>query len=438
MTRPLRSCIFCKPPAVSLALLLLTIAISQPAHAQTFKTLYSFTGGTDGRYPLSGVVVGPDGSLYGTTGGAWYNWDCIESGSGGCGTVFRLTQMQSGWNLSSLYSFRGGNDGIEPTRITIGPNGSLFGTTAWGGNCAQLSPYGCGTVFELTPSLGGNWTENVLYRFQGPPDAANPTNGAPVFDTAGNLYGTALGGEYLCDEGDACGAVYKLSYSGGNWNESIIWNFGGTEDDGNDPSNVIMDAAGNLYGTTLVGGALLGGAPMGDPGLGIAFQLVPSGASWTENVLHNFNIPLSLNAGIEPNGGLIFDQAGDLDGVTSYGWDNQGGTAYRLSHTDDGWNLDTFFAFPGGTDSGPYGSLVMDRVGNLYGVRNGTFARHGVIFKLTNNDGQWNYTELHDFGGDSEGIWVTPYLALDSDGNLYGTTDGGGAYGYGMVFEITP
>jgi len=405
------------------------------AQAQTYKVLYNFTGRSDGRFPLAGVVLGPDGNLYGTTGGGWFTQNCTENGIAGCGTVFELTQTSSGWNLQTLYSFRGGNDGVAPVRIIFAPDGNIYGATLYGGDNGdnmnqQCLPGGCGTVFKLSPGQGGNWTESVPHRFQGPPDGQQPVRGALVLDSAGNLYGTTTsGGRYLCGQyGDTpCGVAYELTPSGDRWNESIIWNFG--NGDGSWPSNVITDDAGNLYGALGFGG---GYACSG--GCGMVFELSPSPTGWSEKVLFNFNS--AAGVGHFPDGGLLFDQVGNLYGSTFYGPGDGAGTVYELTPTGAGWGHQTLYSLPGQFNTGTYGSLLMDGAGNLYGVRGDVPS--GAVYKLTHTDAGWSYSELHNFNGAGDGGSPAAYLTMDLSGNLYGTTYQGGAYGYGVVFEITP
>ena len=426
------------PAATSVAAFLFAIAFAlttvQTVQAQSFHVLYNFVGGADGRFPFAGVIVGPDGSLYGTTGGGpyWYSQGrgCTQNWSGGCGTIFKLSRTQSGWNLNTLYSFRGGVDGLGPSRLIFGHDGYLYGATLWGGGGACPNS-GCGTIFELTQEQGG-WSESVLYRFQGPPDGENPS-GSPVFDPAGNLYGaTSYGGEYLCSEGDSCGTAYKLTHSNGTWNETVIWNFG-NDDDGFFPSNLIIDNGGRLYGTTVDGGGTECSS-VGIAGCGIAFRLRLADGGWREDILYNFN---SQPAGPDiPLGGLTFDGNGNLFGTTYYLGYGGAGSVYELGPSGFTWGLSTVFDLQGQFNSGPYGSLVLDSSGNLYGVRTGT-TLEGAVFKLTQTGNGWSYSELHDFSG-LDGDQPAGYLAMDSSGNLYGTTTQGGVYGYGVVWEITP
>jgi len=418
--------------AAFLFALAFTLAVSQSAPAQQFQVLYSFTGGSDGLHPSSGVIVGPDNALYGSTGGG----NCYENSGVSCGTIFRLDNTGSGWALTTLYSFRGGTDGSAPGALKFGPDGKLYGTTFSGGKFQYQCFYlGCGTVFSLTRDSDGTWSKTALYAFNGPPDAQTPV--APVaFDAAGNLYGAASGGSYTCGEGYQCGAAYELVRSGGGWSENVIWNFDGTSWP---PSNLVVGPEGDLYGTAFNGNMEDG--PMGDPGVGVAFELANTSAGWTQVFLHDFNLFAELGGGADPSGGLTLDSSGNLYGVTLYGGFNHTGSAFKLTPDGGGWNFQTLYSFQGTLNSGPYGTLVVDQLGTLYGERypDGTHSpSYGVVFKLTHSDAGWTYSVIHDFTGGADGKYLSGFLTLDAQGNLLGTTTEGGAYGNGVVFEITP
>ncbi len=412
--------------------LALTVVLTQSAQAQTYTVLHSFTGGVDGANPWAGLTMDRAGNLYGTTFFGGYNaGDCDP---GGCGAVFKLTHKGSGWAFSPLYSFLGDNDGASPSaRVSIGPNGILYGTTSSGGG------WNGGTVFSLRPPAAAcktalcSWNESVLYRFSNSLDGLSPGYGDVVFDQAGNLYGTTYqGGSGPCG-GGPCGVVYKLTPSNGGWTESALYSFTGTSG-GNGPyAGVIFDQAGNLYGTTSEGGN--GGC--NGLGCGTVFQLTPSGSGWTENVLYAFQ---NSSDGANPIGGLIFGPSGSLYGTTS-GVGKGKSTVFELTPSSGNWSFAPLCNLAG--SGGSTASLIMDAAGNLYGTAlNGGAYGSGSVFKLSPSGEGWTYTSLHDFcaGGPpcSDGAQPWGNVILDANGNLYGTARAGGPGNYGVVFEIAP
>ena len=222
---PLRSPSFDTSLAIAIAFVL-TFVLMQPAQAQTFTVLHSFTGGVDGAYPYTGLTIDRAGNLYGTASGGTFTDNCANKGV--CGTVFKMTHKNSAWIFTPLYNFTGGSDGAYPqTRVIFGPDGSLYGTTVVGGGtgCSGIYPYdGCGTVFNLKPPLGVckaircDWKETVIYRFTGGSDEEYPS-GDLVFN-AGNIYGTTSGGPGI---DPPFGTVYKLTPSSGGWEESVLY-----------------------------------------------------------------------------------------------------------------------------------------------------------------------------------------------------------------------
>ncbi|MGC2110752.1 MAG: choice-of-anchor tandem repeat GloVer-containing protein [Candidatus Korobacteraceae bacterium] len=410
----------------------LTAFLTQAAQAQTYKVIYNFTGGADGAMPLAGLTMDAAGNLYGTS----------ASGGAGYGTVFRLHYTSPDWTLSSLYTFQGGDDGSIPeARVIMRPDGALYGTTAGGGaGCPQAG--GCGTVFELrvpanaTFTRLGSWMETVLYRFANGSDGGYPDSGDLTFDQAGNIYGTtALGGNIgingNCNSG--CGTVYKLTPPGGSWTETVLYAFTNDNHDGTFPNaGVILDNSGNLYGTTIYGGA---------DDEGTVFKLTSSNGGWAESILYNFT---GGSDGSNPYTGLIFDQAGSLYGATIARGSGNGGTVFELTSLNGSWTFTLLTSLSGETGDGPDGSLIMDAAGNLYGTTYGDGAYGaGSVFRLSPSNGSWTYTSLHDFTAGSDGGYPQCSLILDANGNLYGTTGAGGTSsncqgGCGVVFEITP
>jgi uncharacterized repeat protein (TIGR03803 family) len=409
-----------------------TAALTQFAQAQTYTMLHSFSDHPDGANPFGGLTIDQAGNLYGTT----------ESGGVFGGTAFKLTPKGQGWIFTVLYTF--GSDGYLPSgRVVFGPAGALYGTTVAGGigPCQGNGFTGCGTVFKLAPpatfckAFSCPWTKTVLYSFTGGNDGANPYSDV-VFDSAGNLYGTtAFGGGINCRQNDdrGCGTVYKLTPSNGSWTESVLHSFGGG--DGMWPqSGVVVDQAGNLYGTTYYGGLQCSG---GQTGCGTVWELMPGSSGWTEKVLHLFQ---GGSDGSTPPGALTFDQSGNLYG-TALAAGATCGTLFELVPSNGTWTFSVAFDFA--CPDRPSGDLASDAVGDLYGPASGGAYGAGAVFKLTPSANGWTYTSLHDFDfsdGDS------PYgsVVLGANGNVYGTTFQGGlddsdCYpGCGVVWGITP
>jgi uncharacterized repeat protein (TIGR03803 family) len=320
-----------------------------------------------------------------------------------------------------LHSFTG-SDGANPyAGLIFDTAGNLYGTTLNGGGSHRE-----GTVFKLKRNSDGSWTESVLYSFCHLTNCADGfvPNSRLIFDAAGNLYGTAGGGAY------GVGAVFKLTpNSDGSWTESVLYSFAGADGDG--PfAGLIFDAAGNLYGTTVGGGAHR---------RGIAFKLTPnSDGSWTESVLYSFCSLTNCADGSYPHGCLIFDSAGNLDGTTQQGGGaHRRGTVFKLAPNADGsWTESVLHSFQSGN---PFDGLTLDAAGNLYGTTSqGGPADGGAVFKLSpQSDGSWGYSVLRFFYGKPA---LSPYagVLLDNVGNLYGTTLNCGSGCQGVVFEITP
>jgi hypothetical protein len=362
--------------------------LSRGAHGTWEETvLYTFSGGADGAVPANGVILDAAGNLYGTTlfGGDKKPANCqaVSIYPAGCGVVFELSPPQSGgsWTESVLYRFSGGADGSEPfDRLIFDSSGNLYGTTSIGGNndgCGP-PPYGCGVVFELTPSgAAGQWTESVLYTFSGGSDGGFPFTGV-TFDTHGNLYGVAESGgdtSVSCNGNTGCGVVFKLTpASSAPWKERVLYAFTGGADGAGPFMYVILDSAGNVYGTTVTGGNTTGSLCTGnrDPGCGVVFELSPpqSGGSWTETVLYTFCSLENCIDGRFSGQPLVFDPAGNLYGVAYNGGHFFAGVVFKLAPTSAGpWTQSILHTFTGGTDGGgPSGNLLLDPAGSLIGV----------------------------------------------------------------------
>ncbi len=407
-------------------LLVATLAESLPA--QTYKVIHNFTGTSqDGGILYAGVTMDAQGNLYGTT--LYDN-----------GTVYKLSRKNGKWVFSPLYKFNGGADGLDPSaKLAFGPDGTLYGTTNdnYGQLCHTLACFG--TVFNLSPpptapkTALAPWEETPLYHFHWFPDGAWPGYGAVVFDASGAIYGTAgSGGSRNCIYG--CGIVYKLTPSEQGYTESVIYSFTGQSDGANPDGSVPFDQDGNLYTTATSRGGSGGGG-------GTVIELTPSNGDWIETTIHQF---APHTDGGAPIGGLIIDKSGNLYGTTSAIGPSGGGTVFELTPSGGSWTFKVLFAFYGGPgNSGPWGNLLMDAAGNLYGTTNhdGLYSE-GTVFELSPSRDSWTFTSLHVFCKDypvcSDGAQPFSDLVMDANGNLYGTASLGGSYGYGVVWEITP
>lgn len=394
------------------------------AQAQTFTVLHNFSGGGDGANPLAGLAMDESGNFYGTA----------SQGGTGSGMVFKLTQRGSGWILTPLYQFRGFPDGFFPEAgVTLAADGTVYGTSFYGGiagsGCAQGGPVQCGTIFHLTPPHTActtalcPWTETQVYEFNSQPNLFWPNLGELIFDRAGNLYGAAAaGGRHFR------GGIFELTPSGGGWTYIDVYDFAGNGDGAQPLGGVILDASGNLYGTTF-------GQHVGSDLYGTVYELIHSGSGWTESTIYLFQ---NGSDGAFPKSDLIMDAGGNLYGTTSTGGSGGGGTIFELTPSQGSWTFSVLYSFPGPGD-GPYGPLLIDSSGNLYGATlEGGAYQQGSIFKLTPSNGGWTYTSLHDFTDGGDGRSPYGHLTLDGNGNLYGTAGWGGATGNGVVWEITP
>ncbi len=289
-----------------------------------------------------------------------------------------------GWAGSKykvLYNFKGGDDGIDPHgNLVFDAAGNLYGTTAQGGGTSACHGeyQGCGIVFQLKPRSSGQWKENVLYSFTNGSTGGVGLEGNLVLDTAGNVYGTAYWGD-----SDFEGTVFELTPGSNGWTEKDIYAFcpSGCDDGGSPASGVIFDNAGNLYGTATAGGA---------DGGGVIFKLAPSNGSWTESVLYSF-CPYNFCRGGWYPWGLTRTANGDLYSTTTYG-----GNYFWPCVPGDGC---------------------------------------GAVFKFDPNSG--DYAALHRFDG-RDGAFPNSAVVLDEQGNVYGTTTNDGAFGCGTVFQLSP
>ena len=403
-------------------LVLFALVASQSAQAQTFTVIHRFLG-EDGASPFAGLTMDGSGRLYGTT---------VGGGASGHGTVFRLRRSGSSWVLAPLYSFAGGNDGADPqSRVVFGPDGSLYGTTVQGGS-SGCGGEGCGTVFGLRPPSTAckaalcPWTETILHAFSGVSDGGQPL-GDLIFDDAGNPYGTTpIGGGY------GAGNVYQLTPSGGGWTENNLYGFLRFGTLQLPFAGVTRDKAGNLYGTAVGGdyggvfaltpsgsswvynqvyvlqGGVEGGVPRaglivdeagnlysatasyGAGGGGTVFELMPSNDGWGFSVLYSF-VGVCCNE-VGPWATLVMDAAGNLYGTTfgdgAYGL----GSVFELSPGPSGWTYTSLHDFTGGNDgANPVSNVIFDASGNLYGTASTGAQKYncpngngcGVVWEIT-------------------------------------------------------
>jgi uncharacterized repeat protein (TIGR03803 family) len=376
---------------MAMALLLVGVDAAQ---AGSYTVLSSFTG-ADGASPNMPLISDSAGNFYGTTAGGG-NTAC----PGGCGIVFKLSPSGE---LTVVYSFTGGADGSKPLAgLTLGPDGSFYGTNSEGG------PNGgsYGVVYKVDAS----GTFLVLHAFTGGADGGQPS--APVvLDAAGNVYGTAAYGAEGGCELVGCGVVFEIDTAG---RFRVLHSFTG-QDGGIPFGGVILDAAGNLYGTTEFGGS---------SGLGVVFRIdVPKAFK----VLYTFS---GGTDGANPAAGVTLGSKGNLYGTTSYGGADNAGTVYEL---DPEGNLTLLHTFTGGADGGtPAGGVFVDSKGNVYGTAEvGGSAESGVLYEV-NTAG--TFAVLHNFtGAGGAGPAATP---MGIGNYLYGATAAGGAANDGVIFKF--
>jgi uncharacterized repeat protein (TIGR03803 family) len=410
---------------------MLTMAVFATTSWAGTETVLANFDGSNGATPYAGLILDKAGNLYGTT---------YIGGTDNSGTVFELSPSSSGWHETVLHSFhRYGKDGSLPyASLVMDGAGNLYGTTFAGGGhqneCGGGYP-GCGTVFELSPTKGQGWRETILYNFPNAKNGLSPAY-AMALDKSGNLYSTTFsGGSGACLGG--CGVVFKIAHDSKGWRESVIYDFCSVQNcaDGSNPDGpVIVDESGNLYGITSTGGN-----PSCSGGCGIVFRLRPSKGGWKEEVLYSFT---GQTDGSFPYGGLVLDQAGNLYGINSGGAHAPGGSIFELKDSTGGRQLKILHNF--GINQrgvGPNGPLTFDKSGRLYGTTSygGVVGKlgNGLVFKLVHSEDGWKENVLLALPSDGHGGSLpNAGVVLDSHGNVYGTatTDGGG--GFGTVFEV--
>jgi uncharacterized repeat protein (TIGR03803 family) len=418
------------------------------AAGPTEQILHSFQG-TDGSYPDSAMIADKAGNLYGTaaTGGTGA---CSEDSINGCGTVFELSppaQKGGRWTQTVLYNFQGRKDGAYPNaRLIADKEGNLYGVTSQGGkdDCENIDLIGCGVAFELSPSGGGAWTETILYSFTGNPKGSGAADfGAPtgiVFGKSGNLYGIANDGGwcYRNQSGTFCnGGAFELKKSrSGAWSEDILYRFEG-KGAGTRPVGAVLDSLGNLYGTSLSGGAF-------ECGSVLVFTPPTGKGEWTESSAYDFQCETD---GAFPLGGVVFDGNGDLYGV-SIGTGSGYGNVYELTPNGGGWTESVLYNFVTPADGlTPTVGPIVGSDGTVYGVtQQGGQNNKGVVYRLVPQNGSWNESVLYSFPGGKDGSEPFASLVFGKGGALYGTTSYGGdmscangqGNGCGTVFRVVP
>jgi uncharacterized repeat protein (TIGR03803 family) len=314
--------------------------------------------------------------------------------------------------LASLDTNRGTRPSAE---LVFDAAGNLDGTTPAGGT------RGFGTVFQLQPISGGGWKTVVVHNFGNGTDGRTP-EASLVLGPDGNLYGVTIqgGGGSSCN----CGTVFELSASGGSWSERVIHSFAGGSDGSFPSGGLVFDSDGNLYGVTSGGGSASNGT---------VFELTPGGDSWTESVIFTFGTTTGFT-GQSPQCALAIDASGNLYGTTLAGGYGLG-VVFELSRDSGDWKEKVIFRF---LKSSTKTGVVFDNAGNLYGVTvNGGRDGFGAVFELTPSGDTWTKKDIHEFSNRGDGGQPVARL-LFANGNLYGTTPGGGQSGLGVVFELTP
>ena len=280
-------------------------------------------------------------------------------------------------------------------------------------------------VASLIGSAFAAGTPQVIYSFNGGGDGEY-TDTELVVDGAGNLYGTSVQGGAF-----GGGTVFELSPSAVGWTHTVLYNFTGGADGGEPYKGVTLDAHGNLYGT-----AVTGGAGSCEGGCGVIYELTNSGGAWTQSVIHSFK----GSDGSGPGSPVVVDAQGTLYGTTPTGGANGFGVIYEVKPGNGGWSFGVIHTFTGGVDGlgGSASGMLLDPKGNLYGVNTvGGASGFGNVFKLTRKAGGWNLTTIYSFQDQPDG--ASPYggVIFDKDGNLYGSTYYAGANDVGTVYKLT-
>jgi uncharacterized repeat protein (TIGR03803 family) len=368
----------------------------------SFQSLYSFTGGNDGKVPEGTLMVDRNGNLDGTTSAA---------GANGFGTVFRLNPSSN--VLTTLHSFSTSSGYLTYQGVIQDSTGNLYGTTVNGGSDSE------GTVFKLSPDGTFTIIHNFIGNTNHSGDGAIPE--APlIMDGKGNLFGTTSEGGTT-----GFGTVFELSPNGtGGYNYTTLHSFNGSSDGSYPVGSLLMDSSGNLYGIAVQGGA---------DSDGTVFQLSPNeGGGYSFSVLHTFT---GGNDGAQPYSNLVMDSKGNLYGTTTIDGPHDLGTVYEITPSSN--TFTTIYGFQGPDGYNPTGNILIDPKGNIYGVTEyGGSGNEGTVFELSpNGPGGFDLTTLHNFSG-SDGGTPLSGLTADSIGNVYGTTNSGGTNEDGTIFEL--
>jgi hypothetical protein len=399
-----------------------------PGHVWHETQLYSFppSNSTSTPEPVGAIVRDAAGNFYGVSPNDGLA-NCYNQGDPiACGVVWQISNTSSGWKRTIIYTFSGGTDQGTPQDLIIDSAGNLYGVT----------DYGWGTVFELSPS-GSSWTYKLLYAFTGGADGGAPS--AIVMDGSGNLLGATNTGGYVnanvCYNeavySNGCGVVFELSpASGGTWTESTLYSFLGGNDGAQPIGTIALDPSGNIFGIADNAGV---------NGEGTLFEVSKSSGSWTETV------PYAFPAQVAPSSGVTSDGAGNIFGGTKLGGTLNSGTLFELSPSSGGYTYNTIYSFTESFDGGyPFIAPTIDNHGNLFVSTYSTFAQNygsfiNIEFELSpTGTGGWHGSVVRDFPSSTDGYDPLGGVIRDSAGNLYGTTPGGGLYGWGGVFEVTP
>jgi uncharacterized repeat protein (TIGR03803 family) len=390
----------------AVAALMVVLCASLAWAGASERTLYAFPGGSNGIEPFGTMIFDETGSLYGLAeeggandlgaifklsrsgSGSWtesviYSFSAIYpspylaldvsgnlygtsqlGGSNQCGTVYQLVPGSDGsWTENTIYSFTCQSDGYDPVNVIFDAStGNLYGLAAGGG------AYNLGTLFELTPVVGGGWTFNLIYSFGNHYDGGAP-QASLTLDSSGNLYGTTVsGGSY------GNGTVFRFTPGAAGWVETVLYSFTGGDNGAFPFAGVIFDRQGNLYGTTYEGG---------DDDVGVVYQLTPTKGEWAIHVIHSFTG--GPDGGAPSEFSLAIDDARNLYGTTVSGGLYGYGTVYKLAPSvHDVWNEAVLHAFRNEADGGnPQSGLVFGSSGSLFGTAQyGGADGDGVVFEV--------------------------------------------------------